>query len=279
MLLIAALRLRLSRRRAVKLQAVSALGEKGGVIAGAALRAALRDSDYDVRYSAADALGRIGGRRAVSALVAVLHGGDGELSQRALASLGRIADPRTFDVLAEAVSPASPYRSGASVQAWPSVAAGLAAIGDARAVPLLQPHLTHGWASVRRSVVDALNALQWTPATPRDEAAAAVAMGEWDRAAACGMAAIEPLLVALRDARAVGASRRPRVRSVASGSWRSRRSGRSRPTPTRRPAARQSTRLRTAARSGPCSISSTTSGRGRWPWKPSPALAFPVSGS
>lgn len=201
MSLLTAVRLKASRQVLVRRQAVTALGESGGWLAVTALRASLDDADYGVRYSAADALGRLRDRRAVGALVKALGGSDGELLQRALAALGRIADPRTFDVLAEALAPRSPYRVVPNEIALPSIADGLARIGDGRAAPLLVPFLTHDRAGVRRGVLEALRTLGWTPATRREEAAALVAEGAWERAAGCGVEAIEPLLVALRDAK------------------------------------------------------------------------------
>ncbi len=72
-------------------------------------------------------------------------------------------------------------------------------VGGARAMKLLSVALQDETAVVRQEAVQALDALGWAPASPQHRAQRAIALGQFEAAAAEGGGAIEPLIAALQD--------------------------------------------------------------------------------
>jgi HEAT repeat protein len=132
---------------------------------------ALGDVEPEIRLAAVRALGALGDARAVEPLVAILEGGGDSLLRQAAAEA-------------------------------------LGALGDARAVEPLTAALRDAVRAVRRAAAAALGRCG-PPSDPNVQGWYLVALGDWDRAAALGEPAVEPLLDALKEgeehaARALG---------------------------------------------------------------------------
>jgi len=77
----------------------------------------------------------------------------------------------------------------------------LGTIGDAKAVDPLIEALEDRDCSVRRAAAGSLDSLGWKPQDDQRKALYAVAMADWTGAANLGEAAVEPLMIVLRDSR------------------------------------------------------------------------------
>lgn len=119
------------------------------------LARAARDTEPSVRRAAMSALGQAGSEEAVTILVNGLHDPDEQVQETAVLALRRIGGPAAVTALARV--------------------------------------LGHGPPRVQFRAAQALEALGWKPGGPAEEAAWAVARGEFDRAARLGSVAL-PLL-------------------------------------------------------------------------------------
>ena len=87
----------------VRYSAAEALGRIGGDKAVEPLITALKDKDNSVRYSAAQALGRIGGDKAVEPLIAALKDNVNSVRYSAAQALGSIGGDKAFEPLIAAL--------------------------------------------------------------------------------------------------------------------------------------------------------------------------------
>ncbi|WP_292782031.1 HEAT repeat domain-containing protein, partial [Nostoc sp. NMS9] len=113
------------------------------------LIAALKDSDYNVRYHAAKALGKIGNAEAVPELIAALKDSDSDVRRYAAEVLGKIGNAEAVPELIAALkdSDSDVRRYAAEV---------LGKIGNAEAVRELIAALKHSESYVRRYAAEAL---------------------------------------------------------------------------------------------------------------------------
>ncbi len=174
--------------------AVEALGKIGGPAVDP-LIAALKDEDRHVRRAAAEALGKIGDPRAVEPLNASLEDKADYVRVIAAEALGKIGDLRAVEPLVNALKDKARDLRMTAANA-------LGKIRDPRAVePLVATLLDTVDIKVREAVIEALNKLGWQPdqgeAGDIYNAMYYVSMREWEKAAALGAPAVEPLIAAL----------------------------------------------------------------------------------
>ncbi len=179
-----------SRVRSLRIAAAQALGALRDPRGVPPLIEAL--SDWRVRSDAARALGEIGDRGALEPLVSTLtgHRGSGEYIGVALK---RIDEARSIRLL---ISPLED--DDAEVRRRATEALG--ELKDPRAVQLLVTELEDSDHQVRQAAFRALARMDWQPASGHDRVVAAIANREWERAAAAGPDALDPLRAALGDA-------------------------------------------------------------------------------
>jgi HEAT repeat protein/beta-lactamase regulating signal transducer with metallopeptidase domain len=119
----------------------------------AALVAALRDSDVEVRRTAANSLGQIEDKRAVPALIAALRDSDGEVRQQAAWALGQLEDRRATEPLIAALK-------DSSIELRRKAAWALGQLEDPAAAPGLAAALRDDDAQVRRTAAWGLGQLE-----------------------------------------------------------------------------------------------------------------------
>jgi HEAT repeat protein len=210
------------RAKEVRHAAAEALGRLRGDGSVDPLAAALRDGDESVRTAALAALVDIGAR-SVPALIGVLKDDDTRLRELALSGLVRLGEPAVLPLVAVL------KEGGPDVRLCAAEALGLlrhpggqaplvVALKDSRWIlreaaakalgriegtgaidPLAEALRDPEWV-VRKAAGDALKALAWQPADDGQRALRAVALLEWDRAAALGAPAVEALTAAVADA-------------------------------------------------------------------------------
>jgi HEAT repeat protein/beta-lactamase regulating signal transducer with metallopeptidase domain len=162
---------------------------------------ALKDSSPDVREQAARGLGQLRDKRAVDPLMGALKDENASVREQAVFALGQLRDPRAVDPLIAALKDSS-----ADVREQAAFALGQ--LRDKRAVPALNAVVKDANGDVREQVVFALGqirdvaAVEGLMAALRDEKPdvrqqAAFALGQIREARA-----VEPLISALKDSHA-----------------------------------------------------------------------------
>jgi HEAT repeat protein/beta-lactamase regulating signal transducer with metallopeptidase domain len=160
---------------------------------------ALKDSSPDVREEAARGLAQMRDKRAVEPLIAVLKDANPDVREAAIQGLSELRDPRAFDAFLAALRDDSP-------DVREKAAFALGQMRDKRAVAALNTAIKDSNADVREQVVFALgqlrdvSALEGLTAALRDEKPdvrekAAFALGQLH-----DKRAVEPLITALKDA-------------------------------------------------------------------------------
>ena len=125
----------------------------------AALTAALRDSDAEVRRAAANSLGQLEDKRAVPGLISALRDDDAQVRREAAWALGELGDKRALDGLATALKdPDAEVRHKA---AW-----ALGELNDESAAPALAAALRDSDVDVRKTAAWALGELDLQTAPP-----------------------------------------------------------------------------------------------------------------
>ncbi len=119
----------------VRDNALRALGERGGILARLAARAALGDSESFIRSTAAELLGSVGNRLDIPRLVEASRSDEWEIRASAATSLGSLAKRAAWGPLKELIEK-DPHRA---VRRDAAIA--LAKIGDPRASILLEQAL------------------------------------------------------------------------------------------------------------------------------------------
>jgi HEAT repeat protein len=188
------------------------LKQEGAVV----LIQALRDEDRDVRQAAAEALGRLGHKPAIEALALVLQDEDEWVRHAAANALEGLNWQPADEVLRarhavvlqrwDAAVVLGGAAMGPLLQASVSgdgitryrAAMCLGQLGDARAVPALASLLSDTYQPVRQAAAQALVAVGLCHATPKQQAAAAVELREWDKAINLGADAVEAMADAVR---------------------------------------------------------------------------------
>ena len=117
------------------------------------LVAALRDASPDVREQAAFGLGQLRDRRAVDPLMASLKDSSGSVREQAVFALGQLRDPRAVDGLIAALKDSAP-------DVREQAAFSLGQIRDKRATPALAAAIADGTDDVREQAVFALGQLR-----------------------------------------------------------------------------------------------------------------------
>ncbi len=163
----------------------------------AALIAALKDPDENVRAAAADSLGKRHATEAVEPLIDCLHGKTALDHQQAALALGAIGDPRAIDPLREMRDHSAPHSYGDSIVAKQVLAAlDHTRFGNGNT----QSDAPNGSPNGSKSSTDvgsAIAALSSPDAHLRAHAAEVLSAGQ--RPGAVDPRAIEPLLHALDD--------------------------------------------------------------------------------
>ncbi len=197
--------------------AAGALGTIGDAQAVEPLIATLKDSRWPLREAAAQALGQIRDTRAVEPLIAALKDSAGCVREATVTALGRIRDSRAVEPLLVARKDNDPDLRKAAANA-------LGQIGDPRAIaPLvaaLKDHelkvrrvaadalvklgassvaLEDNESNVREAAVQTLDKLGWKPDESKAAAWYWMTKRNWDQCVRLGPAAIDPLIVALKD--------------------------------------------------------------------------------
>lgn len=153
-----------------------------GALAIEPLLFAARDEDYFVRKAAIHALAQVGDPDSIEGLAAALRDEDGDVRAAAARALSKIGVPRD-----------------PSIQAWHAVA--LHRWDDAVGAESIEPlavALRDRDKQVCQAAAKALERIG-IPVNPQVRAWHAVIMRRWDEAIAIGEAAVEPLVIALKD--------------------------------------------------------------------------------
>lgn len=153
-----------------------------GALAIEPLLLATRDRDHFIRKAAIHALQQVDDPGSIQGLTAALRDGDGDVRAAAARALSKIGVPRD-----------------PSIQAWHAVA--LHRWDDAVGAESIEPlavALRDRDERVRQAAAKALERIG-IPVNPQVRAWHAVVMRRWDEAIAIGEAAVEPLVIALKD--------------------------------------------------------------------------------
>jgi HEAT repeat protein len=184
----------LSEAGEIKSEAATALGRIGDARAVEPLIACLKD-DW-AREAAARALGNLGDPRAVKPLMEALKvkspSSSGLLETAAAIALGQIGDKQAVEALIEALG--NKYYSDLLAAA----ANALGQIGDSRASESLIEALKDKHHVVRLAAATALDKLGWKP-DQKNKAWYWVAKGEWEKCAASGALAVDPLILVITE--------------------------------------------------------------------------------
>ncbi len=220
---------------ALRVAAAEALGEIGDIRAVDALVTVLKHvsrnigphtSEKDVCRAAAEALGKIGDSRAVGPLVAALDDPSPDVTQAVVEALVRIDDPAIESLVAELKEDRSrarlltagvldqlgwkPERGEDELWYW------VAKCNWEKASDLGPIALEPLVAALKRNeirVAEALDKLGWEPDGGENEAWYWIAKRKWEKAAALGNPAVQPLIATLKDANS-GESRSAAARAL-----------------------------------------------------------------
>jgi HEAT repeat protein len=152
----------------------------------------LKSKSLRQRQRAVRKLRRLANANAVEPLMEALGDPEPELRRAAAEALGEIRDPRAVPALVTALrDPATSVRESA-VDA-------LRQIGSRDAVSSLVEGLRESNTSVRRRVAKTLESLRWQPSSAEESTTFLVALGELERAAMLGKAAVKPLAGLLQE--------------------------------------------------------------------------------
>ncbi len=165
----------------------------------------LGNTDKQVRHTAAEALGQIGDARAVDPLIAALKDNDWQVRHTAAGALGQIEDARAVEPLIAALEDVVRDVRRDAAQA-------LGQLGEAAAVDPLIATLKDKDEEVRPAAAEALDKLGWQPDQGQAGAQYWILRQEWDKCAAIGAPAVEPLIAALKDR--VGEVRRDAAKAL-----------------------------------------------------------------
>src|SRR5205807_1155953 len=150
----------------------------------------LKDMNREARRTAAEALSRIGAP-AVIPLLAQLKDKDPELRKLVTEILLKIGQP-AVDAMAAGLADPNPDTRRLTADS-------LGKIGDPKALPILGEALQDISGSVREAAARAMELLGWQPEDDAEKAIRAVALRDWNQAASLGVAAVPPLVAALKD--------------------------------------------------------------------------------
>ncbi|WP_241481305.1 HEAT repeat domain-containing protein [Methanoculleus sediminis] len=151
---------------------------------------ALRAAPPAIRMGAAATLGKIGNPAAIEPLTDALLQDDWRLGRVVVRALGMMGEPAVRPLLRV-------LRDGNDASRKSAVAA-LVLIGEP-ACRLLPGALTDEHFRVRAGVADALDRLEWSPATGEEAVVYLIAKERWGDLARVGPVAVEPLLAVLDD--------------------------------------------------------------------------------
>lgn len=177
---------------AVQQKAAAALADMAPDEAVGPLLTSLTSPDRDVRRLSAMALGNIKNSNAVAALVTALGDTDPGVRLEVAEALGKIREPEAVDALL-------PCLEDSNAEVTMMVIWGLGRMKDERAIPLLLPLLANPDHGIRLQAAEALEKLNGVPADPQDKALYYIAKNDWDKLMQLRMAAIRPLVWALKD--------------------------------------------------------------------------------
>jgi HEAT repeat protein len=152
----------------------------------------LKSKSARTRKSAARKLSRSGDPGAIEPLAHALSDPEADVRKAAAEALGEFKDERSVDALVRALSDGSP-------EVRETVAGSLKKIGDPRCIDALVHSLRDSHVSVRWRVAQTLKSLGWQPRSDDTGTTFFVALGELDRAARMGSAAVEPLVALLKE--------------------------------------------------------------------------------
>ncbi len=175
----------------LKISAAEALGQIGDGNAVEPLIALLQDQNEKLRLSVFKALCKIKDTRVIEPMIAALHDPNDDLRICAAEALGQIGDGKAVEALIETLQSENENLRSSAVKT-------LGRIGDIRAVEPLIALLRDSSAVVRKEVVIALEACGWEPVAEH-LAWYLAARQEWEKCAALGEPAAEPLINALKD--------------------------------------------------------------------------------
>lgn len=150
----------------------------------------LNDGEPGVQWAAADTLAAIGDTRAIEPLIPLMEhrlAKTREAAFNALAAFG-----------ADAVGPMVALLGG-DRQSMRTVARDVLVRIGPGTIDALKPLLDHENALTRMSVIEALDALKWQPATEVEQVQAAAARQDWSRLREMGMPAADRLIILLGD--------------------------------------------------------------------------------
>ncbi|WP_301677416.1 HEAT repeat domain-containing protein [Methanoculleus methanifontis] len=151
---------------------------------------ALRTAPPAIRMGAAAALGKIGSPAAIEPLTDALLQDDWRLGRVVVRALGMMGEPAVRPLLRV-------LRDGNGASRKGAVAAFV--LIDEPAARLLPGALTDEHFRVRAGVADALDRLDWSPATAEETVVYLIAKERWGDLARAGATAVEPLVRVLED--------------------------------------------------------------------------------
>jgi CheY-like chemotaxis protein len=149
----------------------------------------LKGGNWRARLDAAKSLGELGDTRVVEPPIYALDGEDIDLREAAATALGDLGDLRAVEPLIATL------RDGnCDVGLRRAAAEALGKLGDLHAVKPLTIALGDSNEEMREVAAEALDKLRWIPQTDEEKVGYWIAKGEWDRCAAIGELAVEPLI-------------------------------------------------------------------------------------
>jgi HEAT repeat protein len=151
----------------------------------------LKSRNALTRREAVEKLGGMADARLAGTLAAMLNDADPGVRVAAVRALAVLKTEVVLRPISQALKDAAP-----AVREAAATALGLA--GDKRALPLLTQMLKDPNAVVRQKALTALQKFGWEPENDQQRASRAVALGQLQKAAAMGPAAIEPLSLVLQ---------------------------------------------------------------------------------